>query len=207
MDANFEEVQTQVSIDLHPSKLRCVVDSVTEQLDSLLLTFQEELCGVVLAYRDEQIQTKSPLVHSFFPYFHIDAVATLQILRLQPGQHLCAIPTLDALFSVPRRAVCAQGVTKIQIDAICFTSHRCVLACFVFHVDQAHKEDRATHVTSLARRLLTGVMLVTPSLDRPSQENEDASAYSFPLDVSIRMLHSRAALFARAANAFQFQVS
>jgi hypothetical protein len=88
MDACFEEVDTTLSIDLHPAKLRNIAGSVREELDRLLLTYRHELPGVVLSYQGHRIQTRRPLVHSFFPFFHVDAVAKLCVLRLEAGQHL-----------------------------------------------------------------------------------------------------------------------
>ena len=90
MDPCFREVNSQVSIDLHPSKLRDVAGSVRDQLCALLLTFREELCGVVLAFSGARIETRSPLVHAFFPYFHVDVSAKLQVLRLEPAQRMGA---------------------------------------------------------------------------------------------------------------------
>ena len=79
---------TQLSIDLHPSKLRDVLGSVRDQLNGLLLKYRADLSGVVLTYRDERILNETALVHGFFPYFHIDVSAKLQILKLHVGQSL-----------------------------------------------------------------------------------------------------------------------
>jgi DNA-directed RNA polymerase I subunit RPA43 len=88
MDSSFTEVDTTFSIDLHPSKLRDVNVSVQEELERLLLTYREELHGVVLSYRDERILHSTALVHTFFPYFHVEVAAKLHLFKLQEGQHL-----------------------------------------------------------------------------------------------------------------------
>ena len=90
MDACFEEVETSLSVDLHPSSLTNLGGGVQDQLDSLLLTYRHELPGIVLSYSDHRIITKQPMVHAFFPYVHVDATAKLCVLRLQAGQHLGA---------------------------------------------------------------------------------------------------------------------
>jgi hypothetical protein len=90
MDDCFVEVESKISIDLHPSRLRDIRGSLRQQLCLLLLTFRGELGGVVLAYRNERILTRSPLIHSIFPYFHVELTACLQVLRLAAGQRLGA---------------------------------------------------------------------------------------------------------------------
>ena len=111
MDPCFEEVETSLSIDLHPSRLRCIAESVREELDALLLAYSPELSGVVLAYRDQQILTRGPMVHSFFPYFHVDAVAKLCVFRIQQEQHLGAPPPVPAALQFGLHTSCCAAHT------------------------------------------------------------------------------------------------
>lgn len=90
MDPNFVEIQTKFSADLHPSTLRNVTGSFQSILDDLLLTYRQRLGGIVLGYHDERIINKTASVHAFFPYFHVDAEATLSVLRLEQDKHLGA---------------------------------------------------------------------------------------------------------------------
>lgn len=88
MDQNFVEVRTNFSADLHPSTLRNIPKSFQSILDDLLLTYRERLRGIVLGYHDERIINKTAAVNAFYPYFHVDAEATLSVLRLEEGKHL-----------------------------------------------------------------------------------------------------------------------
>ena len=88
MDQNFVEVLTKFSADLHPSTLRNVTRSFQSILDDLLLTYRERLGGIVLGYHDERIVSKTAAVNAFYPYFHVDAEATLSVLRLEEDKHL-----------------------------------------------------------------------------------------------------------------------
>lgn len=88
MDPNFVEVKTNISADLHPSTLRDVTGSFQSILDGLVLTYRDQLKGIVLAYHNERILNKTASVHTFFPYFHVDAETTLSVLRLEKDKHL-----------------------------------------------------------------------------------------------------------------------
>jgi hypothetical protein len=88
MDDCFEEVQTSLELDLHPSKLRDVAASVHEQLDDMLLMYRPGMGGVLLSYRDATILSKSAPVHTFFPYVHVKATAVLQLLKLRAAHFL-----------------------------------------------------------------------------------------------------------------------
>lgn len=87
-DGCIHNVDTKLSIDLHPSKLRDVLGSVREQLDGLLLSFRDDLDGVVLAYSNVKILNTTADISGFFQYFHIDVTATLHVLRICKEQHL-----------------------------------------------------------------------------------------------------------------------
>lgn len=114
MDACFEEVETALGIDLHPSSLANLAGGVQEQLASLLLTFRPELPGVVLSYSDQRIVTREPMVHAFFPYVHVDATAKLCVLRLQAGQHLGARHPCTA----PPRPACPPRYVHFAADCV-----------------------------------------------------------------------------------------
>lgn len=109
MDAPFVEVTTTLSLDLHPSKLRNVKESVIEELGKLVLSYQADLQGIVLAYSGAKVVTRGPLVHTFFPYFHIDATAKLSVLKLLPGRCLGACRSSSF---VPSRPFSAPAACK-----------------------------------------------------------------------------------------------
>lgn len=90
MDGCFEDVETRLELNLHPSMLRDVGAAVREALDALLLAYRPELGGVPFAYARAEILSRSAPIHTFFPYVQVRASAVLTMLRLRSAQFLGA---------------------------------------------------------------------------------------------------------------------
>lgn len=58
---------------------------VKEQLNSLLLRYNEDLEGVVLSYTKERILSTQAKIHPYFPYFHVDVMALVFMFKPAVG--------------------------------------------------------------------------------------------------------------------------
>lgn len=114
MDPNFVEINTKFSADLHPSTLRDVKGSFQSILDDLLLTYNAQLGGIILAYHNEKILSKTASVHAFFPYFHVDAETTLSVLRLEKDKHLGVLRAATAASTLLHAPMLSRAVHACQ---------------------------------------------------------------------------------------------
>lgn len=73
------------AIDLHPSRSADVLQGVRDQLQSMLLRYNNELQGVLLAYSKERILNSEARVHPYFPYFHVEVIALVYLFRPTVG--------------------------------------------------------------------------------------------------------------------------
>ncbi|KAL2630500.1 hypothetical protein R1flu_015186 [Riccia fluitans] len=79
-------VHANIGVFVHPSRSANVKQGVHEILNSLLLKFNEEFDGVVLAYLKPKIIGKSArILAGLTPYFHVDLTAKLLIFSPSPG--------------------------------------------------------------------------------------------------------------------------
>lgn len=86
MEPDFGVVDTEFSVDLHPSGLRDVSRSIKQLLHAQVLTYSKDYSGVVMGYRDARVLSSTAPVHAFFPYMHIKVSAKLLILQLSENQ-------------------------------------------------------------------------------------------------------------------------
>ncbi|KAL4520007.1 hypothetical protein Ndes2526B_g01441 [Nannochloris sp. 'desiccata'] len=89
--ALIRRIQTHLTIDLHPSKLASVSKGVHEQLNGLLLKYNDNLNGVVLSYSNEKVVSQTALVHPYFPLARLVVSATLVVFRPYSGARLIGI--------------------------------------------------------------------------------------------------------------------
>ncbi|PNW86447.1 hypothetical protein CHLRE_02g086750v5 [Chlamydomonas reinhardtii] len=82
--------RTHFAVELHPSTVSDVLGGVKEQLNAHLLRYVDEFEGVLVAYSNVQILTKQPVIHPYFPYFHLDVRADVLLFKPSPGMTLVA---------------------------------------------------------------------------------------------------------------------
>ncbi|KAG2446679.1 hypothetical protein HYH02_008247 [Chlamydomonas schloesseri] len=82
--------RTLFAVELHPSTVSDVLGGVKEQLNAHLLRYVDEFDGVLVAYSNVQILTKQPVIHPYFPYFHLDVRADVLLFKPSPGMTLVA---------------------------------------------------------------------------------------------------------------------
>jgi hypothetical protein len=108
MEPAFGMVDTQFTVDLHPSALRDVSTYINQILHAQVLTYSKEYSGVVMAYQDARILNSAAPVHNFFPYIHVKVSAKLLILQLFERQTMGMLflffASLDVLFKSCTRA-------------------------------------------------------------------------------------------------------
>ncbi|KAL3685482.1 hypothetical protein R1sor_003504 [Riccia sorocarpa] len=79
-------VHANIGVFVHPSRAANVKQGVHEILNSLLLKYNEEFDGVVLAYLKSKILDKSArILAGLTPYFHVNLTAKLLIFSPSPG--------------------------------------------------------------------------------------------------------------------------
>lgn len=93
-EPSFTTVDTEFSVDLHPSALRNVSTSVKQVLQELVLTYRPEYSGVVMGYQNVRIMSSAAPVHTFFPYTHVKVSAKLLILDMRKNQ-IMGVPSGD----------------------------------------------------------------------------------------------------------------
>mmetsp|Transcript_35799 Transcript_35799/g.79664 ORF Transcript_35799/g.79664 Transcript_35799/m.79664 type:complete len:313 (-) Transcript_35799:486-1424(-) len=89
MDSNcLQKVDARFQIELHPSKLHNVEDGVDEQMNNLLLRYNEEFEGIVMAYSNVTSSNKAASIHPYFPFVHLDVRAQLLLFKPVVGNML-----------------------------------------------------------------------------------------------------------------------
>ncbi|KAL3688406.1 hypothetical protein R1sor_014715 [Riccia sorocarpa] len=79
-------VHAKIGVFVHPSRAANVKQGVHEILNSLLLKYNEEFDGVVLACLKSKILDKSArILAGLTPYFHVNLTAKLLIFSPSPG--------------------------------------------------------------------------------------------------------------------------
>ena len=87
MEPAFEDCEAQLTIHLHPSKLRRLGESLALEFDKLLLSYSRDLRAIVLAHSDQRLIGTSLTVDSFlWPYVRADIALRLCLYRVVPGQ-------------------------------------------------------------------------------------------------------------------------
>jgi hypothetical protein len=104
MEPAFGLVDTEFSVDLHPSGLRDVSGSIKRLLNAQVLTYNKEYSAVVLGCRDARIISRTAPVHTFFPYINVKVAAKLLILQLTENQ------ILGELFMHLSRLLCISNI-------------------------------------------------------------------------------------------------
>ncbi|GLC36636.1 hypothetical protein PLESTM_000483500 [Pleodorina starrii] len=82
------KTRTLFAVELHPSTVDNVLEGVKEQLNANLLRYVDEIDGVLVAYSNIEILTKKPVIHPYFPYFHLDVRADVLVFKPAPGMTL-----------------------------------------------------------------------------------------------------------------------
>lgn len=95
MSAEFFEQRCSFPIHLHPSRLGNVREGVQEQLNGLLMTYVDELGGVLLAYSDLSLSTSprtNPLQAGFIfqerSYIHFEVTIKALTWKVTVGERL-----------------------------------------------------------------------------------------------------------------------
>ncbi|GIL58248.1 hypothetical protein Vafri_13310 [Volvox africanus] len=84
----LHKARTHFAIELHPSTVDNVTEGVKDQLNVNLLRYVEEFEGVLLSYSNLEILTRKPIIHPYFPFFHLDVRADVLIFKPKPGMTL-----------------------------------------------------------------------------------------------------------------------
>lgn len=84
----LERLRTKFTVDLHPSKLASATEGVRAHLASLLLRWNEDLEGVLLAFRNERVLTQAATIHPYFPFVRLEVAAEVTVFRPRPGMRL-----------------------------------------------------------------------------------------------------------------------
>ncbi|KAI7840954.1 hypothetical protein COHA_005384 [Chlorella ohadii] len=84
----LERLRTKFTVDLHPSKLASAKEGVRAHLASLLLRWNEDLEGVLLAFRNERVLTQAATIHPYFPFVRLEVAAEVAVFRPRPGMRL-----------------------------------------------------------------------------------------------------------------------
>ncbi|EFJ45236.1 hypothetical protein VOLCADRAFT_118421, partial [Volvox carteri f. nagariensis] len=87
-DSGLFKARTVFAVELHPSTSANVLDGVKEQLNALLLRYVDEFNSVLISYSNVEILTKKPVIHPYFPYFHLDVRADVLVFKPTPGMTL-----------------------------------------------------------------------------------------------------------------------
>ena len=87
-DSSLQKLRSCLTVDLHPSKGNDVKGGATEQLNKLLLRYNDDFDGVVLSYANERVSTQHARVHPYFPYIRVGISADLIIFKPQVGARL-----------------------------------------------------------------------------------------------------------------------
>ncbi|GAQ79885.1 DNA-dependent RNA polymerase [Klebsormidium nitens] len=76
----LRQVQAKLRIEMHPSQAEDVKVAVREHLNTLLMRYNEEFGGVVLAYSDVVLLgRKGRILTTLSPYIHLDLTARLLV--------------------------------------------------------------------------------------------------------------------------------
>ncbi|CAM6018645.1 unnamed protein product [Sphagnum balticum] len=82
----FTHIYAKLSVYLHPSRAANVQQGVREIMNSLLLRYNEEFEGVVLAYLDPKIQGRTAnILSGLSPYFHVQLKASFLLFSPKIG--------------------------------------------------------------------------------------------------------------------------
>ncbi|GFR44478.1 hypothetical protein Agub_g5741, partial [Astrephomene gubernaculifera] len=108
--------RTHFSVELHPSTVVDVHEGVKEQLNSHLLRFVDDFNGVLLSYSNVEVLTKKPVIHPYFPYFHLDVRA--DVLVFKPARGMTLVGRVNHLGEDYIGAL-VLGVFNVTIPARC----------------------------------------------------------------------------------------
>ncbi|GIL79344.1 hypothetical protein Vretifemale_8725 [Volvox reticuliferus] len=113
------KARTHFAVELHPSTVENVTEGVKDQLNANLLRYVEEFEGVLLSYSNLEILTKKPIIHPYFPFFHLDVRADVLLFKPKPGMTLVGQVNLlgedyisALVFGVLNVAIPARDVMK-----------------------------------------------------------------------------------------------
>jgi len=84
----FKEVTSTFYVHVLPTSLPNPTTAITKELGSLLLTYHEELGGVVLAIRKLRVNAAPKRVLYDSPYLHIHVTADVLLFAPQIGMQL-----------------------------------------------------------------------------------------------------------------------
>mmetsp|Transcript_15171 Transcript_15171/g.20939 ORF Transcript_15171/g.20939 Transcript_15171/m.20939 type:complete len:242 (-) Transcript_15171:118-843(-) len=81
MASSLLEMTARLSIDLHPSKSGDVYAGVRDQLNNMLMRYDAEFKGVVMAYYNERVSEAKAPIHILLPYITVKMTATFLVFR------------------------------------------------------------------------------------------------------------------------------
>ncbi|GLI65718.1 hypothetical protein VaNZ11_009314 [Volvox africanus] len=84
----LHKARTHFALELHPSTVENVTEGVKDQLNANLLRYVEEFEGVLLSYSNLAILTRKPIIHPYFPFFHLNVRTDVLIFKPKPGMNL-----------------------------------------------------------------------------------------------------------------------
>ncbi|KAK9914793.1 hypothetical protein WJX75_000622 [Coccomyxa subellipsoidea] len=77
--------KARFALDLHPSHCSDAMAGVKEQLNAWLLRWNHDVGGVMLSYSNPTLETAQARIHPYFPYFHVDVAAEMDLFSPAPG--------------------------------------------------------------------------------------------------------------------------
>mmetsp|Transcript_8354 Transcript_8354/g.16076 ORF Transcript_8354/g.16076 Transcript_8354/m.16076 type:complete len:178 (-) Transcript_8354:130-663(-) len=87
-EGSLRKCKVKFSVELPPSAVQDVKAGVLNELNQNLLKYVDDFDGVVLSYSDVNILTKEPVIHPYFPYFHLDVIATIVLFKPTKGSKM-----------------------------------------------------------------------------------------------------------------------
>ncbi|CAI7913915.1 unnamed protein product, partial [Closterium sp. NIES-54] len=86
---SLREVETRLTLDIHPSRSGNVVAGVKEQLNNSLMRYSEQHGGIVLAYSNVLLFGRTAaILTGLNPYLHVSLSARLLLFAPRPGAFL-----------------------------------------------------------------------------------------------------------------------
>lgn len=186
--------RTKFAVELHPSTVANVEAGVRDQLNTHLIRYVEEFGGVLLAYANLKIATKQPIIHPYFPYFHLDVEADVLVFKPSPGMKLVARVNLlgddyiSALVlgvlnvTIPARSVMrdmhffreeSKWMHKEHTDHVI-----AVDSYIVFKVDEARETNGYFQLTGHMRDEDTGAAeFLFPGIELPKEQHKEWTDY------------------------------